>query len=322
MTRRTGFLLLGVAAVSLGIIGCGAHGADPWPPKPGLKIMTTFAPLYCFTANVAGDDANVLCLLSASGPHDYTPVPRDAQKLVRADLLLCNGLDLDEKFAERLQKNSGNPKLKLLEVGEALGEKHKDQLIKMDLGPAHAGHGHGEYDPHVWLGIPEAILMVEEIRDALIAADDVHKVGYTKRAADYIARLQQLQTDGLAKLKDKKDRKLISFHESLAYFARTFDLKIVASIEAQAGVEPDARHMGKLVELCKDNHVRLIAVEPQYPQNTSADKLLQELKLKGVADAAFVVIDPIETAEPDKLDKDYYETKMRENIDNLAKSMK
>lgn len=323
MARRYASLWFALLAVlPLLMIGCSGPAEDPWPKKPGLRGMAMFPPLYCFAANVAGDDASVLCLTTAAGPHDYSPTARDALKLARADLFFVNGLDLDEKQAEKLQKQCGNPKLKMIELGDLLMEKHKDQLLKMDLGPAHAGHGHGEYDPHIWLGIPEAVLMVEEIRDAFIAADPTHKDGYTKRAADYVARLKQLQVDGLKELQDKKDRKLISFHESLGYFARTFKLQIVSSVEAQPGVEADANHLAKLVETCKKDHVRLIAVEPQYPKETSAKTLLMEIQKKGVSDAAFVEVDPIETAPADELDPGYYEKKMRENLGNLAKAMK
>src|SRR5262249_52112432 len=95
-----------IASVILGTIivgtitfmgaGCGTT-ADPWPPnKPGLRIMTTFPPLYCFAANVAGDDATVLCLLDTTGPHNYTVTSQEAQKLLRANLFLINGLELDD----------------------------------------------------------------------------------------------------------------------------------------------------------------------------------------------------------------------------------
>jgi zinc transport system substrate-binding protein len=310
-----------IAAISgcSGCIGCGKV-EDPWPDKPGPRVMVTFGPLYCFAANVAGDDASVLCLMGNVGPHDYRPTAHDAFKLKRADLFFTNGLDLDETVANNLKKTCGNPNLELIELGES--ECLKEKLLKMDHGPAHAGHQHGEHDPHVWLGIPEAICMVESIRDTLKQKDPAHAEGYEKRASAYIERLKKLQKDGLAALADKKDRNLISFHESLKYFARTFKLDIVASLEQQPGLEPDANHIRDLVNLCKDKHVRLIAVEPQYPHNTSANKLLEEIRLKGVSDAAFVVVDPIETVPPDDLTHDYYETKMRENIANLAKSMK
>lgn len=322
MLRRLSLpVLLALGAASVFVVGCTSHRGDDWGNKPGLKIMTSFVPIYCFAANVAGEDATVKCLLTSQGPHDYQATPQDAERLHKADLFFINGLDLDEKFAESLKKSCGNPKLEMIELGEGLLKEHKDQLLKMDLS-GHEGHGHGEYDPHVWLGIPEAILMVEAVRDELVKKDPAHKDGYTQRAADYIAKLKTLQAEGEKKLADKKDRNLISFHESLGYFARTFKLNIVASLEPIAGTEPDAKRLKELVQLCKEKKVRLIAVEPQYPQDTSAKTLLNELKTQKVEDPELVVIDPIETVPPGQFDKDYYEKVMRENVERLAEKMK
>jgi ABC-type Zn uptake system ZnuABC Zn-binding protein ZnuA len=305
---------------------------DPWPPKPGPKVMTSCAPIFCFAANVAGDDASVLCLLTSNGPHDFHPTGRDSLKLKDANVFFINGLGLDEDFAKSLQQSADNPKLKVIELAEGLQKKQEEAkeakdkefrwLLPMHQGPTHAGHHHGEFDPHVWLGIPQAIFMVEEIRNELCERDPTHKDGYTRRAAEYVAKLKKLHDEGLKELADKKDRNLISFHESLGYFAQTFRLNVVASLEPVAGTEPEARRIAEIVTMCTDRNVRLIAVEPQYPKNTSAQVLLDEIKKKGVADPAFVVVDPIETAPPDQLDKDYYEKKMRENLKHLAETMK
>lgn len=326
MSRRTLVALcLGIAfATALLSVSCN-HSPDVWDKKPGLKVMTSFVPIYCFAANVAGDDAQVQCLLTTTGPHDYQPSPRDTKKLHQADLFFINGLDLDERFARSLKEGCDNPKLEVIELGEALP---KDLLLKMDLGPAHAGHGHGEFDPHAWLGVPQAVVMVEQIRDKLSEKDPAHKDGYHKRAGEYVARLKKIQEDGKKALGEKQDPNVVSFHESLGYFEAMFNdkdrkrLNVVASIEPVAGTEPDPKRIENIVKLCREKNVRLIAVEPQYPQNTSAATLRQALIDKGVKDAEFVVVDPIETVKPDELKADYYEKKMRENLDNLSKSMK
>ena len=321
MSRRP--MLAGLLFLALGFAGCSTSPGEIWDSnKPGPKVMTSFVPIYCFAANVAGDDAQVACLLEGTGPHSYEATGRDSQRLQKADLFFINGLELDEGFAGKIKGSCGNPNLDMIELGEKLGKK--DQLLKMKISEAHAGHGHGEFDPHVWLGIPEAIAMVELIRDELIKKDAAHKDGYTQCAADYIKTLKSVQEYGDKKLADKKDRNLISFHESLGYFARTFKLNIVDSLEPIAGTEPDGKRITELAKKCLDpkSPVRLIAVEPQYPQNTSASTLLRELRNKEVKDADLVVIDPIETVTPTERSKDYYEKKMRENIDRLAEKMK
>jgi len=314
-----------LAAVCLSLAGC-SKPDDPWKDAHGKRIMTSFVPLYCFAANVAGDDATVHCLLTTTGPHDYHPVIKDALQLRGADVFFINGLDLDTDLAKRLADNSGNKNLKLVDLSKECAALKPKLLSAVededDKGKEGGHHHHGDFDPHVWLGIPEAIILTQCIRDELVKIDPEHKAGYEKRAADYVARLQKIGEDGKKALADKKDHNIVAFHDSLQYFARSFDLKVVASIEGMAGQEPDPGRLTQLVKVCQRDKVRVIAVEPQYPRNTAATALLTELKNRGVADVVFAEVDPIETAEPDDLKPDYYEKKMRENIENLAKALK
>jgi zinc transport system substrate-binding protein len=313
-----------LAAVSLVLAGC-SKPVNPWEGAHGKHIMTSFVPLYCIAANVAGDDGTVHCLLTSKGPHDYHAAFDDALQLRGADIFFINGLDLDSDLAKRLADNSGNKNLKLVDLGKC--EALKPKLLSIaddddDKGKEAGHHHHGGTDPHVWLGIPEAIILTQCIRDELIKIDPEHRAGYEKRAADYVAKLQKIGEDGKKALADKKDRKLVAFHDSLQYFSRNFDLKVVASIEGMAGQEPDPGHFKEILNKCQRDGVRVIAVEPQYPRTTAATALLNELKNKGVTDVVLAEVDPIETAEPSELAPDYYEKKMRENIDNLAKALK
>jgi zinc transport system substrate-binding protein len=244
--------------------------------------------------------------------------------LRRADLMVINGLGLDNSMARKLMRASRNRGLKLVEAGAAI------PTSQLREGACTCGHDHGEeehdpshvhYDPHVWLGIPEAIVMVQAIRDALIAADPEHRSGYEERASAYVERLQALMQEGRSLLADKKDRRLLAFHDSLFYFARTFDLEVVDSIEATPGQEPDSSKLKEIIAMSKGKGVRAIAVEPQYASDTSARVILRALRNEGI-DADFVVVDTLETARPDEMTESYYENKMRQNLQNLAAKLK
>lgn len=320
---RIGLLVLIPACLlALALSGCGKT-PDPWPEKPGPRVLTSFAPLYCFALNVAGDNANVLCVMAETGPHEFDPTPRDAIAVKRADLFLINGLDLDNEIARRLTRGSRNSKI----VVEASAAIPKDQLLEGTCNCGHEHHAkdgeadHEHVDPHVWLGIPEAVKMVEKIRDVLKEKDPAHISGYDKRAAAYIERLNKLLAEGREQLKGKRERKLLAFHDSLKYFAQAFKLEIADSIEMAPGSEPDAKTLSQLVAKCREAGVRHIAVEPQYDSNTSAKTILRELKSKGI-DAEFVTVDPIETASTTELNAEFYEKKMRENLAQLAEKLK
>jgi ABC-type Zn uptake system ZnuABC Zn-binding protein ZnuA len=306
------------AGVVLAAWAGGCHKpVDPWPEGKSPRILTSFPPLYCFAANVAGEDAAVLSLLTTTGPHDYQATPHDAIKVQRADVFFINGLGLDDSFATTLKNSTGRPGLEFVELGEGLqnliaGEKHGAH--------DHAGHAHshGEHDPHVWLGIPEASAMVNRIRDALKKVNPPQAARYDQNAAAYVKRLQDLQAEGQKLFAGKKNRNLIVFHESLNYFARSYGLNIVGTIQERAGVDPAAGRLPDLIRLCKEKGVRVIATEPQYQDNTVVQTLQKEVGQEVKA----VKIDPLETVpRAEDLMPDYYEKVIRENLRKLSENL-
>ena len=325
MRARLLFASVAVAGVLGAAGGCGSR-ESAWGDKPGPKVAVSFAPLYCFARGVAGDDAPVQSVMSTTGPHDFNPTDVEARLLRQADLFFVNGLSLDDDVAATLKKGSGNPRLKLVKLGDGIKATNPKLLVEGECKHDH-DHGHDHhhdhgFDPHVWLSPDLTELMVNGIRDELVAADPAHADGYRQRAAAYAAMLRQLKAEGIELLSKKKDRKLVTFHESLAYFAEAFNLDVAGVVQKKPGVEPNAKELDELVKLCVANKVRLIAVEPQYTANTSAKAVLDELKRRGVADADLVEIDPLETAPTSALTPDWYEVKMRANLAALAKAMK
>lgn len=332
MRRRAREALVIAAALVLGgVAGC-ARSTPAWQNRGGPpRVVVTIPALDNFVRNVGGDHVGIVCLCTDKGPHHYEYTPEDALLLRDADLFFAIGLTLDDKFADPIQTESHNARLRYVKLGERLPKKllksteeheHGKEEAKHDHDHDH-DHEHGEYDPHVWLGIPQAVAMVETIRDELKAVDAAHAEDYDKNAAEYIKKLNKLHEDGRTILKDKKNRKLIAFHESLGYFAESFDLKIVDTIELAPGQEPSPNHMKKLVGECKKEDVHVLAVEPQYNQGTAAKVLKDEVK-----SVDFVEIDPLETAAAKELkdgkelkNKDWYEKKMRKNLDALSKSL-
>ncbi len=314
-----------LAVLPLLATGCG-QAENPWAKVEGGPpyVLTSFPPLYCFAKNVAGPDAGVLCLMTPTGPPNYPTTPFDPAKVRRANLFLVNGLGLDE-FVTKLAGDSGQ--VEIYKVGDQIPHQqliHADaeeseQMHKDKDGKA-CKHEHGEHDPHVWLGLPQAISMVEKIRDKLQAVDPAHKEGYAQRAEAYLAELKKLHEYGKEKFKDKKNRALVTTHDSLRYFADAFELEIEGSIQ-QAGQEADAVKLARLAQLCKDKKVSVIVVEPQYRKGPAVT-LQKNLATQGVM-VEVAEVDPLETAPADpQPDPAYYVQQMRRNIDNLAKALR
>ncbi|MGL4422917.1 MAG: metal ABC transporter substrate-binding protein [Gemmataceae bacterium] len=313
-------------------VGCQSSTTDDWPAdNPGPKIVTSFAPITVFAMNVAGPDATVRPLMTTQGPHHYEPAPNDARRLTRADIFFINGLELDNSIAKKMQQSAGNSKLKIVPLGTRLPEtllleggcgcNHGD--AKDDKGHKHDhDHDHADHDPHTWMGLPQAIKYVEIIRDELKALDPAHAAGYESRAAAYIVKLNALRTEGQELLKDKKIKRFISFHESLNYFAQTYDLTIGGAIEETPGHEPTPKQLTELLDICKKKQIHVLAVEPQYSSKSAAATVLSEMKRNGIADAVMISVDPMETATEAELTADWYETTIRKNLKALAGALK
>jgi ABC-type Zn uptake system ZnuABC Zn-binding protein ZnuA len=331
--KRWMFLGLAPMAALLvlaGMSGCG-RSTDPWAEETGTpRVVVTIAPLYSFVKGVTGKQAAVKCLCTTTGPHHYSADSRDAQMLEKADVVFGIGLKLDDtRLTEPLIVMSRRKDLTYVKLGEKLPEKMLRELEgdhdhdhdkDKDKGGHH--HDHGKTDPHVWLGIPEVIKMVEAIRDELVKVDEAHAGEYKENAEKYILSLKRLEADGKQMLADKKNKRIVSFHDALGYFARTFSIEVADVIELGPGDEPTAKHLAELVELCrnKEKPVAAITVEPQYPKSSSAAIVQKELKAKDVA-IELVTVDPLETADPVDLKKEgagWYEARIRQNLKALA----
>ena len=335
-------MLLIVATMGLACFCLGCSRSTPvWRDRKGPpRVVVTIPALDNFVRNVGGDHVGVVCLCTAQGPHHYQYNAQDAILLREADLFFAIGLSLDDKFADPIHAESQNPRLNYVKLGDRLradDEKREGKLLLRLAEHEHGkeeehehehGHEHGDYDPHIWLGTRQAIALVGIIRDELKKTDPGHAADYEQNAAKYIKKLADLQKDFIAQLKDKKNRKIIAFHESLGYFAQSFGVEIVDVLEVNPGAEANQAHMVKLAKECKEKDVRVIAVEPQYPTETSA-KLLRDAMKDKDKEITFVEIDPLETAEKKDLkddekelkDPEWYDKKMRQNLDNLAKSL-
>ncbi len=324
--KRWGRLALGLMLVGLAAwygVGCG-KATDPWENETGSpRIVVTIPPLVSVVRGVAGDRPAIKCLCLVHGPHDYNLGTRDVRLLNKADLFLAIGLSLDDNFADGMRVQARRPDLPYLKLGDKLPESSLLEFQHVCT-PAEgeAPHEHGKWDPHIWLGIEEMIAMTEMVRDQLCSMDPEHASEYRENAKNYIARLTALHQYGKEKLADKKVRRIISFHEAFGYFARSFGLEVAGVIEVGPGDEPSAKHLADIVKLCQDekNPIGAITHEPQYKM-TSAQVVSRRLNNR----VPLVLIDPLETADPDELQREgamWYETRMRKNLDELASKLR
>lgn len=324
--RRRMVVSFGLVVLVVGSIlwsGC-SRSVDAWEETEGegVRVLVSFPPLYCFARKVAGDHAKVISLTQTVGPHHYTPTSHDVILAAKADLFLVNGLGLDD-WITQVKNSAGNKKLKVVKVAEAVPEKKRlERSHEHDHGHGHS-HGDSPYDPHAWLGIDEAVIMVEKVRDVLSEADPRNRNIFYENAKKFVKELRDLKAYGESKFAGKANKRLIATHDSLRYFGRCFGLTVVDNIQPQPGREADAAHLKDVMKHLTDkrNPVRIITVEPQYSKAT-AETLIRQVNNSG-ADVELVVFDTLETVPSrSELTADFYARALRANIDNLAKAMK
>ena len=316
-----------IGATLISATGCAVAG-DPWEGHESqTKVVVTIAPLESFVRAVGGDRVAVRCLCTTTGPHHYQPDSRDARLLSNADLFLAVGLTLDESFADAMYRTARKPDVPYVKLGELLPEP---SLLEMKhdcckQGDAEHAHHHDKWDPHVWLGIRQAVQIVEQIRDQLTKIDPSSKEVFEKNAAAYVAKLHGLHAEGKKLLADRAVRRIVSFHEALGYLAESFDLEIADVIEQGPGDQPTSRHIADLINICKDpkKSVGAITVEPQYSGSSSATLIQNELRREKII-MPMATIDPMETAEVSELASeggDWYLERMRRNLASLHKAL-
>jgi ABC-type Zn uptake system ZnuABC Zn-binding protein ZnuA len=330
MPRRNLVWMVAFGGLALALTGCpSGKSASPWASTGKPKVLVSFAPLHSFAANVAGDDAEVKCLLPTAGPHFEGEASPQQMDLARTcDVFFINGLGLEDEadgIATKLGKVGGNPKWNVVSLGAKIPEA---DLMEGEEEHHHGreekpGHDHPK-DPHVWLGIKHAKVMVAGIRDELKRLDPAHAAGYDSRAEAYQKSLDALESEGKAMLAKKTENTILSFHESLNYFGKCYGLEIAGAIEVNPGQEPSSDKLKDIIRLCREKKVRVIAVEPQFPNHTSARVIRDALRGPngGMIEAEFAEVDPLETCDEKELGPGLYENVMKKNLVELAKVLR
>jgi zinc/manganese transport system substrate-binding protein/manganese/iron transport system substrate-binding protein len=206
---------------------------------------------------VAGDRAQVSAILPpGSDPHTFEPTPRDAQAIRGASLVVLNGAGLEPRsLVTMIQSNKRGP-TPLIQLAEGAGSKL--------IADADGDHDEG-VNPHCWLDPDLAIGYVERIRDGLIQVDAGGASAYRANAATYVDELRALDRDLTGQLAaiPAARRKLVTYHDAYAYFARKYGFEQVGFVLRSPGREPTAAEIAELVGKLRASGVPTVFAEPQ-----------------------------------------------------------
>ena len=268
--RRIGVLLGAALLVTTGIAvsGCAADdsaGAD----ASGLRIVVTTSLWSDVVENVVGDDATVEAIIPVGADaHAYTPSSRQVAAIQTADLVIANGLGLEEGLEDVLEAAADDgvvvlelaPELDPIPFGLADGDHaHEDEAS--DVGED--GHGHDGDDPHVWMDPDRIAGATVLIADALTALDA--SVDWSVRAQAYADEVRSVATamDDALDAVTADRRKLVTNHEALGYFADRFGFEVVGVVIPGGSTlaDPSSGELADLVQVMEAEGVDVIFAE-------------------------------------------------------------
>jgi manganese/iron transport system substrate-binding protein len=275
---RRALAAIAVAAIVAG--GCSGSSGSAQPPVGGgaaggtlgwqdtltggpdkLDVATTVAPISSIARNIGGDRIRLRGLIpDATNSHTFEPAPSDAQALARADLIIVNGLHLEQPTLD-LAEASKSASAVIRQLGDStIGPK--DWLFDFSF-PESAG----DPNPHLWMDVQYAIRYADLIRGWFDEADPANQAAYDANYAAYKTRLGQL--DGLIRKGVASvlaaDRKLLTYHDSWAYWAREYGFTVIGAVQASDFSDPSPQEVARLIQQIRAEKVPAVFGSEVFP---------------------------------------------------------
>lgn len=220
------------------------------PAYAKFKVLTTFTVIQDIAQNVAGDAATVESITKPGAEiHDYQPTPRDIAKAQSADLVLWNGMNLERWFERFLQNVKNKP----------------SAIVTQGIKPMsiYEGPYKGMPNPHAWMSTANALIYIENIKNALIKHDPKNAEIYRKNAAAYSQKIKQLDRPLRAKLMQvpQNRRFLASSEGAFSYLARDYGFKEIYLWPINAEQQGSPQQIRKVIDTVRRHRIPVVFSE-------------------------------------------------------------
>lgn len=275
------------------------------------NIVATTFPIYQILKNITqGRNKVVLDLMIPSQqgcPHDYTLTPQDMQKIANADILVANGLGMEEFLGAPVEK--ANSQIHIIDSSIGIGETlHYSDDHDDEHDDEHETHEHSGVNPHLFVSPSMNGKLAMNIAAELSKVDPNGAAVYFKNAQTYNQSMGMLTKDMADLGKRLKNNRIVQPHGVFDYLARDMGIEIIAVLQ-EHGQKPSASEMMHLVRTIKKKDVGGIFTEPQYPKEIGKT-------LGRETNIPVAVLDPVATG-PENAPLNYFEMSMRNNMNIL-----
>jgi ABC-type Zn uptake system ZnuABC Zn-binding protein ZnuA len=263
----TGLLVLACVPTTSGPASTASAGtslgwADTLTGEPDkLDVATTVAPISSIARNIGGDLVRLRGIVpDATNSHTFEPAPSDAQTLAKADVIVVNGLHLEQPTLD-LAEASKRPTTQIRQLAD--NTITRDQWLFDFSFPESAG----DPNPHLWMDPKYALRYAELMRDWFSEADPSNAAAYAANFAAWKVRLDQLDSlirKGVASVPEK-DRKLLTYHDSWAYWAREYGFTVIGAVQASDFSDPSPQEVARLIEQIRAEKVPAVFGSEVFP---------------------------------------------------------
>jgi len=272
-----------------------------------LRVVATTSIIADVVANVGGERIELVDLIPpGSDPHGYVAAPEDLRALSEAQVIFVNGLGLEETLASVLESPDGNAVVITVNSG---------------IEPLTAAEGEAEHegvDPHTWLNVQNVLHWVENIEHSLSTLDPANATAYAAAAQAYSTELTALDAEVRAAAESipAEQRKLVTDHDALGYFANTYGFVIVGALIPSFSTlaAPSAQELAALQDQISSEGAKAIFVGASVNPALS-DQIANDLGIP------VVVIYPESLSTADGPATTYVDL-MRYNINAIARALK
>ncbi len=281
---RKALLTIICAALLLSLLGCAPVNTEAVTNGKGLKIVTTIFPPYDFARAITGTNAEITMLIDPGAEvHTFDPTPDDILKIQNADVFIYIGGE-NEAWVDQVLESTDTSHMTVLRLMDAVTPVEEETVEGMQSEDGHDGGGETEYDGHIWTSPKNAVLMIDYIAKALEKTDAGNAPVYEKNAADYTARIMQVDKH-IQAVADASPTKLLVVADRFPfrYLADEFGLDYRAAFSGcSSESDVSAGTLAYLIDTVKEKNMKYIytiefsnqAVAKAVSEQTGAQILL------------------------------------------------
>ncbi|MGH9202375.1 MAG: metal ABC transporter substrate-binding protein, partial [Vicinamibacterales bacterium] len=243
-------------------LACDGDGDGGSRDRP-LKIVTTVAPITSLVENIGGTKIELEGLVPESvNSHAFEPPSFAFPSLANADLIILNGLGLEERTLELAASNKKDDAVILLLGDSAITpEEYKFSFSFPEAG--------GKPNPHLWLNPAMALEYAELIREQLVALDPDDQAYYDTNFAELAKRIEHLdqQIRIAVQAVPAENRKLLTYHDSWPYWAERYGVEVIGAVQPSDFSEPSAGEVAGLIEQIREQEIPAIFGSEVFPSD-------------------------------------------------------